>query len=103
MDDACYILWFCWLILADKGKETWYSTCLKYQFMCFSCTSQYVPARGENVIGIVTSKAGDAFRVDIGTSEPASLSYLGFEGATKRNRPDVKVRVSSILSNSMVR
>ena len=28
-------------------------------------------------------------RVDIGTSEPASLSYLAFESATKKNRPNV--------------
>lgn len=52
---------------------------------------RYIPARGDNVIGVVTSKGLDIFRIDIGTSEPASLSYLAFEGATKRNRPDVKV------------
>jgi len=52
---------------------------------------QYIPARGDNVIGVVIAKAGDAYRVDIGSSEPASLSYLAFEGSTKRNRPDVKV------------
>ena len=52
---------------------------------------QYVPVRGESVIGIVTNKGGDVFRVDIGGSEMGSLSYLTFEGATKRNRPDVKV------------
>lgn len=52
---------------------------------------QYVPVRGEFVIGVVTMKAGDTFRVDIGANEIASLSYLSFEGATKRNRPDVKV------------
>ncbi|XP_074642391.1 exosome complex component RRP40-like [Tubulanus polymorphus] len=52
---------------------------------------RYVPVRGDCVIGIVTQKAGDIFRVDIGGSELASLSYLTFEGATKRNRPDVKV------------
>ena len=52
---------------------------------------QYVPTRGEQVIGIVVNKGGDIFRVDIGASEHASLSYLAFEGATKRNRPDVKV------------
>jgi exosome complex RNA-binding protein Rrp4 len=52
---------------------------------------QYVPVRGESVIGIVTNKGGDVFRVDIGGSEMGSLSYLSFEGATKRNRPDVKV------------
>ena len=43
------------------------------------------------MIGVVTSKGGDTFRVDIGTNELASLSYLSFESATKRNRPDVKV------------
>ncbi|PSN35476.1 Exosome complex component RRP40 [Blattella germanica] len=29
--------------------------------------------------------------VDIGSSEKVSLSYLAFEGATKSNRPDIKV------------
>ncbi|XP_032411173.1 exosome complex component RRP40 isoform X2 [Xiphophorus hellerii] len=51
----------------------------------------YVPAKGETVIGIVTAKSGDVFKVDIGGSEAASLSYLAFEGATKRNRPNVQV------------
>jgi len=54
-------------------------------------SKRYVAARGENVIGVVIAKAGDTFRVDIGTSEPASLSYLAFEGATKKNRPAVAV------------
>ena len=54
---------------------------------------QYVPARNENVIGLVVMKAGDTFKVDIGSSEQASLSYLSFDGATKRNRPDVRVRI----------
>ncbi|KAJ0069086.1 hypothetical protein NL108_017649, partial [Boleophthalmus pectinirostris] len=47
--------------------------------------------RGECVIGIVTAKSGDVFKVDVGASELASLSYLSFEGATKRNRPNVQV------------
>ncbi|XP_023329231.1 exosome complex component RRP40 [Eurytemora carolleeae] len=50
---------------------------------------RYVANRADNVLGVVLSKAGDTFRVDIGTSEPASLSYLAFEGATKKNRPNV--------------
>ena len=54
-------------------------------------SKRYVANRGENVIGVVLAKMGDTFRVDIGTSEPASLSYLAFEGATKRNRPNVNV------------
>lgn len=52
---------------------------------------RYIPTKGDSIIGIVTIKSGDNYRVDIGSSEPASLSYLAFEGATKRNRPDVKI------------
>ncbi|CAL1586828.1 unnamed protein product [Knipowitschia caucasica] len=52
---------------------------------------RYVPVKGECVIGIVTLKSGDVFKVDVGSSEQASLSYLSFEGATKRNRPNVQV------------
>lgn len=52
---------------------------------------RYIPVKGESVIGIVTQKAGDIFRVDIGASESAVISYLAFEGATKKNRPDVHV------------
>jgi exosome complex component RRP40 len=58
--------------------------------MVFSLPS-YVPVRGESIVGVVVQKAGDIFRVDIGSSELASLSYLAFEGATKKNRPDVNV------------
>lgn len=57
--------------------------------------SQYVPTKGDAVIGIVTSKTGDIFKVDVGGSEQASLSYLAFEGATKRNRPNVQVSPGS--------
>ncbi|CAM9794386.1 unnamed protein product [Lampetra fluviatilis] len=52
---------------------------------------RYVPVKGETVIGVVTARAGDVFKVDVGGSEQASLSFLAFEGATKRNRPNVQV------------
>ena len=63
-----------------------------YDTYAISCLYfQYVPIRGENVLGIVTQKSGDVFKVDIGGSEQATLSYLAFEGATKKNRPNVVV------------
>ena len=62
---------------------------LAYIFILFFL--QYIAIKGDHVIGYVVSKAGDIFKIDIGSSEYASLSYLSFEGATKRNRPDVKV------------
>ncbi|XP_055837656.1 exosome complex component RRP40 [Episyrphus balteatus] len=60
-------------------------------FWVDSYQKRYVPVRGEAVIGVVTAKAGDIFRVDIGAHENAALSYLAFEAATKKNRPDVNV------------
>ncbi|XP_013197437.2 exosome complex component RRP40 [Amyelois transitella] len=60
-------------------------------FWVDSYQKRYVPSRGENVIGIVVQKAGDIFRVDVGGSCPASLSYLSFENATKKNRPEVQI------------
>ncbi|XP_075067010.1 exosome complex component RRP40 [Mixophyes fleayi] len=52
---------------------------------------RYVPVKGDHVIGIVTTKSGDIFKLDVGGSDQASLSFLAFEGATKKNRPNVKV------------
>lgn len=54
-------------------------------------TRRYVPVRGQCVLGTVIQRAGDLYRVDIGAHEPAMLSFLSFEGATKKNRPNVNV------------
>lgn len=62
---------------------------------------QYVPVKGDHVIGIVTAKAGDLFKLDVGGSEQASLSYLAFEGATKRNRPNVQVELLFTGDNAL--
>lgn len=69
-------------ILKQKSTNT---------FWVESIQKRYIPSKGESVIGLVVQKAGDIFRVDIGSSELAALSYLAFEGATKKNRPDVNV------------
>ncbi|EJD54007.1 exosome complex exonuclease RRP40 [Auricularia subglabra TFB-10046 SS5] len=52
---------------------------------------RYVPAAQEGVIGVVAHKAGEGYRVDIGGAHYASLDGLAFEGASKRNRPMLKV------------
>lgn len=62
-----------------------------HTFWVDSYQKRYIPCRGETVIGTVIQKAGDIYRVDIGASEAACLPYLAFEGATKKNRPDVNV------------
>ncbi|OSD07413.1 exosome complex exonuclease RRP40 [Trametes coccinea BRFM310] len=52
---------------------------------------RYVPAPQESVIGVVVARSGENWRVDIGAAHMASLDGLAFEGATKRNRPNLKV------------
>lgn len=50
-----------------------------------------MPAKNDSVIGVVQSKTIDFFWVDINSSEPAALSFLAFEGATKKNRPEINI------------
>jgi exosome complex component RRP40 len=52
---------------------------------------RHVPALGEPVIGIITAKTSDYYKVDIGTAMEAHLSTLAFEGATKRNKPNLSI------------
>lgn len=52
---------------------------------------RYVACKNDCVIGVVTNKQGDFYRVDIGASDQATLNSLSFEGASKRYRPNVQV------------
>lgn len=52
---------------------------------------RYIPKRGDLVVGVIVKKSGDSLKVDISSSEQASLSMLAFEGATKKQKPDVQL------------
>ena len=52
---------------------------------------RYIPCKNDNVVGVVTQKQGDNYRVEIGSSDHAVISYLSFDGASKRNRPNINV------------
>jgi Exosome complex component RRP40, S1 domain len=56
------------------------------------------------VIGVVTARAGggEAYRVDIGSAHPAQLDGLAFEGATKRNRPVLKVKITLLQTENII-
>ncbi|KAG8754039.1 exosome non-catalytic core subunit rrp40 [Serendipita sp. 396] len=68
--------------LESKGKNKYYVE---------ANGKRYVPAGQEPVVGVVTARMGEAYRVDIGSAHPATLDALAFEGATKRNRPNLRV------------
>jgi len=42
------------------------------------------------VVGVIVARPAN-FRVDIGAHMTANLSDVGFEGATKRNKPNLQV------------
>lgn len=52
---------------------------------------RYVPALEDMVIGIVIDKHAESFKVDIGSAQAATLPVTAFEGATKKNRPNLQV------------
>lgn len=74
---------------ARRVSSFWFISCRVYNCRLF----QYIPAAQESVLGQIISRAGEGYRVDIGAAHPASLDGLAFEGATKRNRPNLKVRI----------
>ncbi|CAO3584382.1 unnamed protein product [Absidia cylindrospora] len=53
---------------------------------------RYIAATGELVLGTVLARLGEYYRVDIGAARPAILPHLAFEGATKRNKPNLTVK-----------
>ncbi|KAI0315796.1 exosome complex exonuclease RRP40 [Amylostereum chailletii] len=56
-----------------------------------SNSRRYVPAPQEFVVGVIAGRLGEGWRVDIGAAHSASLDGLAFEGASRRNRPNLKV------------
>eukprot|EP00271_Cylindrocystis_brebissonii_P002226 TRINITY_DN12662_c0_g1_i2.p1 TRINITY_DN12662_c0_g1~~TRINITY_DN12662_c0_g1_i2.p1 ORF type:complete len:245 (+),score=68.90 TRINITY_DN12662_c0_g1_i2:493-1227(+) len=52
---------------------------------------RYLPAVDDVVVGTVTSRYGESFDVDVGGPVEAVLPVLSFEGATRRNRPNLQV------------
>lgn len=56
-----------------------------------SNSRRYLPTTGDSIIGIITNRGSENYRVDIGSSSTATLDALAFEGATKRTKPNLKV------------
>lgn len=43
------------------------------------------------MIGQITNRNAEFYTLSISSSHPATLSALGFEGATKRHKPNLKI------------
>ncbi|BGP49197.1 exosome non-catalytic core subunit rrp40 [Rhodotorula kratochvilovae] len=63
----------------------------KERFWIEGTVKRYTPQPPEPVLGIIIARHAEGYRVDIGAAQAASLDALAFEGATKRNKPNLKV------------
>eukprot|EP00238_Polyblepharides_amylifera_P006106 CAMPEP_0196573906 /NCGR_PEP_ID=MMETSP1081-20130531/3725_1 /TAXON_ID=36882 /ORGANISM="Pyramimonas amylifera, Strain CCMP720" /LENGTH=200 /DNA_ID=CAMNT_0041891759 /DNA_START=15 /DNA_END=614 /DNA_ORIENTATION=+ len=52
---------------------------------------RYLPQIDDPIVGLITNRHGENFEVDIGAAFKAILSATAFEGASRRNRPLLKV------------
>eukprot|EP01100_Stratorugosa_tubuloviscum_P014839 TRINITY_DN8168_c0_g1_i1.p1 TRINITY_DN8168_c0_g1~~TRINITY_DN8168_c0_g1_i1.p1 ORF type:complete len:283 (+),score=138.85 TRINITY_DN8168_c0_g1_i1:46-849(+) len=52
---------------------------------------RYVPSVEDPVLGIIIDRNMDSYKVDIGCALMATLPVLAFEGATKKNRPNIQI------------
>lgn len=52
---------------------------------------RYVAALEDMVIGIVQERHGEEYRLDLNGTDTATLPVLAFEGATKKNKPNLAV------------
>lgn len=64
-----------------SGMSTWIQNSQK----------MYVPAIEDLVIGTVIEKHAENYRIDFGSTQPGQLPATAFEGATKRNKPNINV------------
>ena len=67
-----------------------------------SARKRYIPAKGDLVLGVVTHKHPEYYRVDINAPEFATLAALSFESATKRNKVTVhRILISTNVNKSV--
>ena len=85
----------------STGQRTIRSTCSgmlkhydarnqsRHRLLLLGDVKRYTPHVSDCVIGIVSEKLGESFSLNISAPAKASLHMLSFEGATRRNRPNL--------------
>jgi exosome complex RNA-binding protein Rrp4 len=59
-------------------------------FWVASSSKRYSPVKGDHVVGIVENKGGDYYHVQCWSGSTCIMNRLAFDGATKRNKPELK-------------
>ena len=74
-------------IIATKSGTLKYKEKHQYWWVDNHTQKKYVPSLEDLVVGVIVGKAGESFMVDLGSAGYGKLSFMAFEGATKKNRP----------------
>lgn len=75
-------------ILATQAGQLSYRVPASY--WVDTCRRRYLPKQNDQVVGVIDDKGGDFYVVNIFTGCNCIINRLAFEGATKRNRPELK-------------
>ncbi len=59
------------------------------RFYVLTNQRRYVPAIGDTVVGIIVDRTTDFYRVRLHGTSTAQLPLLAFDGASKRNKPNL--------------
>ncbi|WFD44951.1 exosome non-catalytic core subunit rrp40 [Malassezia psittaci] len=74
-----------------KGDSSQASLSTTHGWWVDTNTRRYIPTIDDLVIGQVTNRGVDSYTVTLFSAHSASLPVLAFEGATRRNRPNLEV------------
>jgi exosome complex component RRP40 len=61
------------------------------RFFIQTASRRYIPAVGDVVVGIIADRNAEFYRVQLHGTSLAILPALAFDGATKRNKPNLAV------------
>lgn len=61
------------------------------RFHVLSDQKRYVPAVGDTVVGVISARNAEQYNVKLNATTVAHLPTLAFDGATKRNKPNLAV------------
>ena len=61
------------------------------RFSIQTASRRYVPAVGDVVVGIVSDRNAEFYKVQLHATAVATLPVLAFDGATKRNKPNLAI------------
>lgn len=80
------------IVTIEGGKLDYSLASSSCRYAINNSKKYYIPRVGDNVIGIIEDKGTDYYKLNIfsGVNSVALLGRLSFEGATKRNKPELK-------------